>query len=205
MDETDVKTCVSIVAKELGWNVKSMYRNPLTNTWHINFEDYRQVSFKPTQGATVEECATQFKNLLGLGEIVIEEEIDNLRLHTPENIYAAMQRLQKAGEAAVEPLIKALLDSDEPGIFRSRVADTLAMIGSLKAIEPLIEILNDSNAEVRWNAVKALAEIGDERAIAPLEQLAAIDAGSFSITPMLHVNVRDDARQALKQIKARVA
>jgi HEAT repeat protein len=182
-----------------------MYRKPLTNTWLINVGDFEQISFTPTPGATVEECAGQFMKVLGRGEIVVAEEIDNLRLRTPDNIYAAMQRLARAGEPAVEPLIQALRNLNEPGIFRSRVAGTLAMIGHPKAVEPLIEMLNDADAEVRWHAAKALADVGDERAIAPLERLAATDAGGFSIIETLYVTVSDAAREALRQIKARTA
>lgn len=137
-------------------------------------------------------------------EIAIEEEIDNLKLRTPDSIYAAMQRLQKTGEPAIEPLIKALLDSKESVIFRSRVADTLAMIGNPKAVDSLIEMLNDSNTELRWSIVQALGKIGDERAIAPLQRLATFDTGGFSITPNLYIKVKDDAQKALQQIKARI-
>jgi len=188
----------------LGWKIRSIYPNPLTGIWRIDIGDGGQVSFKPIPGATVEECTEQFKRVLGCGALVIEEEIDNLRLRTPDNVLSALQRLQKAGEPAVEPLIKALLDPNEPAFFRSRVAGTLSMIASPKAIEPLIEMLNDQDAEVRWHAVKALGEIGDEKAIAPLERLAATDTGRFSITPTVYVSVRDDAKKAVNQIKARI-
>jgi HEAT repeat protein len=137
-------------------------------------------------------------------EIAIGEEIDNLKLRTPDNIYAAMQQLQKIGEPAIEPLIKALLDSKESRIFRSRVVDTLAMIGNPKVVDLLIEMLNDSDTEVRWHIVKALGEIGDERAIAPLKRLATFDTGGFSVTPNLYIKVKDDAKKALQQIKARI-
>jgi hypothetical protein len=42
------------------------------------------------------------------------------------------------GGATIEPLIDALLNRGESGIFRSMVADTLAAMGSPKAIGPLI-------------------------------------------------------------------
>jgi HEAT repeat protein len=53
--------------------------------------------------------------------------------------------------------------------------------------------------------LKALEEIGDERAIAPLERLAATDSGNFSIMPNLQVSVREDARKAADKIRASVA
>jgi len=77
------------------------------------------------------------------------------------------------------------------------------MIGNLKAIMPLIQTLSDSDVKVRWSAVQALAEIGDESAAGPLEGLVAADTGMFSITPTLHVSLRDDAQKAINQILAR--
>jgi len=204
MDDRDIRNCISDVAKQLGIKIRTLQRNPLTNVWSIDiFERNEQIRFKPTAAATVEECAQQFRKLLGFHEPVLEEEINNLRLRTPDNIFAAMQRLVEIGDAAIEPLIDALLNQDESRIFRSRVADTLAMIGNPRAIAPLIQILSDSDAEMRLHAVKALAEMGDESAIGPLERLVAAETGIVFITPTLHVSVRDDAQKAISQILAR--
>jgi HEAT repeat protein len=204
MDDRDIRNCISDVAKQLGIKIRTLQRNPLTNAWHIDiFERDEQIRFKPIASDTVEECAQQFRKLLGFHEPVLEEEIDNLRLRTPDNILAAMQRLVEIGAAAVEPLIDVLLNQNEPGIFRSRVAGTLAMIGAPRAIMPLIRTLGDSDVEVRWHAVQALAEIGDESAIGPLERLVAAETGMVSITPTLHVSLRDDAQKAISQILAR--
>jgi HEAT repeat protein len=204
MDDRDIRNCISDVARQLGIKIRALQRNPLTNVWHIDIiERNEQIRFKPTAAATVDECAQQFRKLLGFHEPVLEEEIENLRLRTPDNIYAAMQRLVEIGDAAIEPLIDALLNQNEPHIFRSRVADTLAMIGNPRAIRPLAQMLNDPNAGVRWSAVQALAEMGDESAIGPLERLVAAETGMVSITPTLHVSVRDDAQKAISQILAR--
>ena len=76
-------------------------------------------------------------------------------------------------------------------------------LGDSRAIEPLIQILNEPDAFLRWSAVMALEKIGDERAVLPLERLAADDAGHFSITPDLHMSVNEAARKALRTIKER--
>lgn len=203
MDEREQRDCISGFLKGCGIRIKSMYCNPLTKVWQID-TDFEQIRFKPTPDCTPEECAEEFKSFLGLDEPVLEEEIDNLRLRTPDNILSAMERLRKIGTPAVEPLIKALLDESEARSFRARVADTLAMIGSREAVAPLIQTLNDPDVEVRWHAVQALASIGDGRAILPLEQMAATDNGSFSITSSLHVYVADDARKAILEIDKRM-
>ena len=151
----------------------------------------------------MEECRQQFRKLMGLEEPILEEEIDNLRLRTPDNIFGAMQRLKKIGAGAVDPLIQSLLNENESRIFRCRVASTLAMIGDPRAIAPLIKTLNDKDVEMRWHAIKALADIGDRSAIEPLKKLIAIETGFFSITPKVQVNVKRDAEDALSQIMAR--
>jgi HEAT repeat protein len=204
MDDREVRDCISDVARQLGIKIHSLQRNPLTNVWHIDIiERNEQIRFKPTATATVEECAQQFRKLLGFHEPIVEEEIDNLRLRTPDNILNAMRRLAGIGDAAIEPLIDALLNQSESWIFRSRVATTLAMIGSPKAIRPLIQALSDSDVNVRWHAVDALAKIGDESAIEPLQRLVATETGTVTITPTLHFSVRDDAQKAISQILAK--
>ena len=114
-----------------------------------------------------------------------------------------MQQLVKIGDAAIEPLIDALLNQNEPRIFRIRVADTLAMIGYPKVIRLLVQTLSHPDAGARWRAVRGLAEIGDETAIEPLERLVATETGMVPITPTLHVSLRDGAQKAISQILAR--
>lgn len=203
MNETDVRACVSGVADELGWKIKSMYQNPLTKEWQISIE-HHHVRFKPAPGATVEECSRQLKNQLGLGEIIVAEEIDNLHLGTPDNIYAAMRRLQKAGDKAVEPLVRALFNPDEPRIFRDRIVDTLAMIDSPRSVELLIPKLEDQDDTVRWNAVQVLGDIGNEQAILPLERLAReTDAGRFPLAHSLRAEFKEAAFKAVNRIEAK--
>src|SRR5262245_48609231 len=58
MDDRDIRNCISDVARQLGIKIDSLQRNPLTNVWHIDIiERNEQIRFKPTSGATVEECA----------------------------------------------------------------------------------------------------------------------------------------------------
>ena len=69
------------------------------------------------------------------------------------------------GEPAVEPLIKALGDSDYR--VREGAAEALGTIGDGRAVEPLIRALNDANGDVREGAAGALGKIG-EPAVEPL-------------------------------------
>jgi len=72
--------------------------------------------------------------------------------------------LVEIGEPAVEPLIDAL--KNENIDIRQRAAFALGNIGDKRAVEPLIEALNDEL--VRSNAATALGKIGDARAVEPL-------------------------------------
>ena len=81
--------------------------------------------------------------------------------------------------AAVEPLLKKTKDR---GGFQVRDGYTtitevcvgveairaLGRIGDRRAVEPLIELLRNSNPDFREAAIGALGDLGDERAIAPL-------------------------------------
>jgi HEAT repeat protein len=62
------------------------------------------------------------------------------------------------GEPAVEPLKRALSDTD--GIVRENAAKALGEIGDSRAVEPLIRALNDADWPVRDGAAEALDSVG---------------------------------------------
>jgi HEAT repeat protein len=66
---------------------------------------------------------------------------------------------------AIEPLIKSLEDED----VRSNAAWALVKIGE-PAVKSLIEVVNNISLLFREDAVRALGEIGDKRAIEPLNK-----------------------------------
>ncbi len=67
--------------------------------------------------------------------------------------------LGEIGDArAVEPLIKALSDSNEN--VRENAADTLGEIGDARAAESLIRMRDDPDSDVRQNVKHALAKLG---------------------------------------------
>ena len=79
---------------------------------------------------------------------------------------------------AVEPLIKALNDSDCNGYHNVRIsaANSLGTLKDPRAVEPLIKLLkNDKNSDVREAAADALGWIGNPRAIEPLIQALSED------------------------------
>lgn len=78
----------------------------------------------------------------------------------------ASSALMKIGEAAVEPLLRALRDTDWE--TRYGAVRALGGIASTRAAEPLTQALEDENMEVRLSAAAALGNIGDTRAVQPL-------------------------------------
>jgi HEAT repeat protein len=99
----------------------------------------------------------------------------------------AIEVLASIGYEAVELLIRALRES---GSLGTNAEKTLVKIGTA-AVPRLITSLNDSNWEMRIRAANALGEIGDERAIFPLENYG-YDA---------RIEVASSVRSALKKIR----
>ncbi len=58
--------------------------------------------------------------------------------------------------------------AEEDSELRITVVYALGSIGSLRVVEPLLGILDDSNPWVRRYAADALGKIGDQKATAPL-------------------------------------
>jgi hypothetical protein len=83
--------------------------------------------------------------------------------------------------------IRELLHVDSH--VRARAAVALGKLKDVRAVEPLIEALSDSNESVRTSVAEALGELGDERAIEPL--IAAFADG---------IEVRFYAAEALRLI-----
>ncbi len=70
--------------------------------------------------------------------------------------------------AKIQSLIVDLQNSD--GSIRQDARHTLVLIGK-PAVDPLIPLLKHPDDDVRWEAAKALAEIGDPRAASGLAEL----------------------------------
>ncbi len=73
------------------------------------------------------------------------------------------EALANIGEPSVKPLIKALKNSDS--CLRSNAAGTLGLIGDVRAVEPLIKLLNDK--DMGRPAANALSEIANNNSTDP--------------------------------------
>jgi hypothetical protein len=80
----------------------------------------------------------------------------------------AAEALREMGEAAVEPLIKALRDRSSR--IRANAAWVLGRLKDERSVEPLVKALKDGSAGVRAYAALALGKIGDKKAVPALEE-----------------------------------
>ena len=95
--------------------------------------------------------------------------IEQLKDEDPNNDEDANKGLKKIGEAAVEPLVKELQDSQEPKI-RDAMVKALGEIGpkAKQAVIPLRNVLRTDGDEVRASAASSLGEIGGPKAVSVL-------------------------------------
>jgi hypothetical protein len=83
----------------------------------------------------------------------------------------APQKAPAPAVADTDPLgsMIARLKSSNPSLRRKAAMD-LGATGNSRAVEPLIRALDDNNVKVVLNAIWSLAELGDLRAMDPLQQ-----------------------------------
>jgi HEAT repeat protein len=81
----------------------------------------------------------------------------------------AVRTLAQIGDRRALPLFVETLQSGDISL-RLHAIDGLANSRANQAVRPLIDLLADSKATVRANAARALADLGDEAAVAPVKQ-----------------------------------
>ena len=138
------------------------------------------------------------RDVAAVAVLTLNEDVDALvqMLQNPLTYNQAVQSLGQIGDpSAIQPLLDSAKEHVQVEIERGpqgnirrtnvsgdaySVADALANIGT-QAVEPLIEALSAQDASVRVVAARALGEIGDARALLPLQR--ASDPGSPLYTP----------------------
>ena len=104
------------------------------------------------------------------GESYLKQEIDKvvkrLHLESGQDLYVDLSRLIAYGSFAVEPM-RNLLDHDNPQM-RSSAAYVLGQLKSTEAIEDLMALLEDEDKLVRYEAARALLEIGAWKSSIPV-------------------------------------
>jgi HEAT repeat protein len=112
----------------------------------------------------------QSKLIEALGQQRLAEAVEPLMQQVTLNAFqsgAAITALGKIGDPrAVGVLIRSCRYQNLAWIAK----DALVQIGA-PAVEPLIDALQSDHPDVRFMAVRVLGELGDARAVAPLESL----------------------------------
>ncbi|MEI6044097.1 MAG: HEAT repeat domain-containing protein [Chloroflexota bacterium] len=102
-------------------------------------------------------------------ESKLESLIKTLKEGSWEERLAAATTLGNFGESALPLLLVALRDKEAH--MRYDITLVLGKMGSIRAVEPLLERLQDEDYSVRQVAAQSLGEIGDRRVVGPLIEL----------------------------------
>ncbi len=121
---------------------------------------------------------------------------------------AAAQALGKLNDgAAVEPLVRALANRDtwkDPYLV-AKIATALGNLRDRTGTGALLGLLQHERPEVRYAAILALREIGDARAIGPLQEVQYADRASTMVVSGKGaagaVRLADAARDAITHIR----
>jgi HEAT repeat protein len=107
-----------------------------------------------------------------------------------------VEALGRLGALAVPALVAALEESD----LRPYAASALATLGDERAVEPLIEALQQPSWDYRWEAAEGLGKLRAEAAVGPLLQaLQDRDAGVRAMAAWSLGEIGDErARPALE-------
>jgi HEAT repeat protein len=145
---------------------------------------------KDEQGASYWIAKREWKKSVEIGEQAVEPLIDVLADEEMWNRKAAAEHLGKLKDGkAVDYLIQSL--SDKYWNVREASMRSLVKMGR-KAVEPLVSAMLTGNKNVFESIAASLANIGDKRAIAPMEYVLK-DRRQF---------VRQAAAKALEKMNA---
>ncbi len=100
----------------------------------------------------------------------------------------ARNALTEIGDPAVDALIGAFKRKDQPAYYEA--AKALSRIGSMKAIETLINALDDEDFSVQWVAAEGLIAIG-QSAVKPLLKALALHSDSGRMRAGTHHVLHD--------------
>ena len=124
--------------------------------------------------------------------------IDALGDHEDVEIFAALA-LARIGKPAVPELIKAL-DRPLPQL-RSGVVEVLGEIAAPEGLDKIIEVIhNDTNINVREDAVEALGRYMQPKAVAELENILNLDNPVLSVPAALALSKHKPKKRIIERL-----
>ncbi|MCD4684978.1 MAG: HEAT repeat domain-containing protein [Anaerolineae bacterium] len=117
-------------------------------------------------------------------------------LHTGRTEWGRSSAAEALGQIDDTRAVQPLIEALQQGF--SSAAEALGQLGDARAVEPLIAALNDESQFVRGRTAGALGLLGDARAVGPL--IAALQDGFDFLDDDDYWLVCDEAAWALEQI-----
>jgi HEAT repeat protein len=106
-----------------------------------------------------------------LGSSHDSKAVDALLAAASYNVWAIGALGQSKNPRAVAPLIAILQDKARKAGDRESAAQALGNLGDIRAVDALIGVLNENDAQLLMSAAQALGKLHDKNAIEPLKQL----------------------------------
>lgn len=161
-----------------------------------------KLGWKPGQdenGAAYWIVRGEWDQCVRIGQQAVEPLLSAVQPADKTMRRAIYETLGKMGASAVEALLAALYE-DVPNKSRAAII-ALGNIGDRRATEPLLDVLNGNNEDLRELAVVALGKIGDPKAVEALLGLFRGVSESYRISAIKALGEIGDARAVVPLIQ----
>ncbi|MEJ5185587.1 MAG: HEAT repeat domain-containing protein, partial [Candidatus Geothermincolales bacterium] len=155
LEDPEIREAVRNILERIGWEEKE---EVAVSAGEEKPEVSRELTAAPIV-REAEEIVTEILDRMGIGEQAREDRAEVLIERQD------WDGLLEMGEDALPSLVDALKDPDPQ--IRAKAAWCLGVMGSERAVEPLLEALGDASRDVRLSVAGALKKIGHP-AVEPL-------------------------------------
>lgn len=94
---------------------------------------------------------------------------------------AAIRALARIGQPAIGPLLNTMLNSGESIFRRASAAEALGLIGSRRAVKPLLRAMSDSSMDVRLHALVSLSRLKEKSAVPYIVRALSDESGGVRV------------------------
>ena len=115
---------------------------------------------------------------------------------------AAIRALANVGMPAIRPLINTMLSSGESIFRRASAAEALGLIGSRRAVKPLLRAMNDSSIDVRLHALVSLSRLREKSAVPYIVRALSDESGGVRVNAASALGSFRSKRAVVPLVKA---